>query len=203
MTQRQHLRELLGLFCLLSILGLGCGQRRNLRTVSTYPEIQRLVTIPTGFEVWFKPTNAYSRIVVWVEGEHGLSTPQSVQAQLPVNIERTSVNTQIRAAYGLKDGVGPISPNIVLQSTQPPPMPKVTCELKDDVLQLNVHWSNHNPDLSRRLFVRAAGELRGILSSNLTMLPVSPKVRQVELVYEDRDFRSAKWRVSCPLNEDG
>jgi hypothetical protein len=182
--------------CMLVMISFGCGQKQHLRSDDRFPKLVRAVTQPAGFEVWFKHSKV-QRIALWTRKGDTYGTPIYFAASDPVKLNNVQHTVHVRFAYATAAGLGPVSPPTILTRVQAPELPTVTCKRLAQGHELKIQWHHRQDDGSQRLSVLRNGQVEGILSreESQRVLPDAPD--ELEVVYEERLFRSARWAVSC------
>lgn len=180
-------------FCLC----LACGQKQNLHTNPPYPEIQRVVTIPDGFELWFNPSNK-NKATLWLVNGDQKTAPIHFKTNAPLQISADEELTRVRYAYQSEHGIGSISPALTLRRTAIPRMPKITCRTESDSTQIHAQWSGKSTNRSERVMVRQSHKTLAVLSREISEVSITARSEELELEYENQRFRSARWLVSCP-----
>ncbi len=197
MTQPAPVHVRLMCFICLSYLFVACGQKQNLQSVKPYPDIQRVVTTPDGFELWFNPSQK-DKGLLWIIKDDHESTPIPFQTSSPINIPADDALLHVRYAYQSAQGVGSISPSISLRRQSKPRMPEISCKTSSESIRIRVQWSEAVTDQSERVFVRQKHKILAVLSRAISDVSISPQGEILEIEYENRGFRSARWMVNCP-----
>ena len=177
---------------------LGCGQMQRLRSHTQYPELLRTVTLPVGFEVWFKQSEG-KRIALWTHQIDTYGTPLYFAASDPVVIHSTQDTVRIRYAFVNGSGLGPVSPPSVLSRVHGAERPTVTCQRLSQGYALKVRWSDNRKDGSQQLKVLRNSKVEVVLTRSDTQWASSlpNPLDELEVVYEERRFRSAPWPLTC------
>jgi hypothetical protein len=182
---------------IIACVTLGCGQKQGLRPDPPFPEIVRVVTLPMGFEVWFKHDDTH-RIALWTQQKNTYGKPALFATGGPIKLTSAAHSLKIRFAIETASGIGPVSPPFVLSRVQRTALPAVTCDRVGHGQRLNISWNHYRDDGSQRLMVMDNGQLLAVLSRKGSQLVLDKRSSVLELVYEDRTFRSSSWSISCP-----
>ena len=181
----------------LACLCLACGQKQNLQSMRAYPEVQRVVTTPKGFEVWFNPSRGH-KATLWIINEAHEGHPLHFETTNPITIPTGETSTRLRYAYRSGHGVDTISPAITLRRVSEPDMPLINCTTTSQSTHIKSQWSGATMDQSERVFVRQDQKILAVLSTEQSSVSLPSKGTHFELEYENQRFRSDRWRLNCP-----